>query len=146
MLLKSMIKLLLKKPSKHILQLFDDKIGFKRPSTVEVWAEQCGRTERSVYHYLLGPFYYIQTHFLFFFAHDCNIMESHSYNLSSFSSGPWKFQTCLNCNPLSNLFRYLNGSHDTKMNIGQVIRTILWLAIHHLLREDNYIYFIFFDL
>ena len=27
-----MIKLLLKKPSKHIFQLLDDKIGFKRPS------------------------------------------------------------------------------------------------------------------
>ena len=32
MLLKSMIKLLLKKPSKHIFQLLDDKIGFKKPS------------------------------------------------------------------------------------------------------------------
>ena len=41
MLLQSMIKLLLKKPSKHIFQLFDDKIGFKKPSLHVLGQDEC---------------------------------------------------------------------------------------------------------
>ena len=36
-----MIKLLLKKPSKHIFQLLDDKIGFKRPSLHVLGQDEC---------------------------------------------------------------------------------------------------------